>query len=172
MKYNPNKAVTAKQHGITVSYTDTLKHYNIMYQKKGLETKQLYAAKTIAQKQYDRSKQTMLLNDAIYGLSLYTDAEIAQMPKNKKYAILSVYKKAFKSINTFKNERMRSKLNYFLTTVFFKSHLAKDIAAFEDEEELHGVNNMSFHELGITMEMLVERLIQDKVFPPDYKNLV
>lgn len=173
MRNNPNKAVSAKPYGVIISYTDSRKHHNLYYEPSILTNKQLYNAEQIQslKDQYYNSKKFTLLSQALYGYRTYTKAELNEMSQEQLDSIKLFYNKAQKVINRLKNEKMQVKLNSFLTKIFFKSTLAKQIANFNAHEELYYKNNMSFHELGISMDQVVSRLIKANVLPRNYHSL-
>lgn len=167
---NPNKAITAKPYGIIVSYTDTQKHYKIDYEPSVLSTQQVYGNQSVASKNIQKTNKHSLLNKALYGFKIYSHEELLEMSAAEKQSIKVLYTKTQRAINRLKNLKLQAKLNCILTQVFYKSALAKELAAYEAQEELHQKNDMSLKELGISMDTVVDYLIECRVFPPNYKS--
>lgn len=168
---NPNKAISAKPYGIIVSYTDTQKHYKIDYEPSVLSNQQVYSNSSVQNKVSVSPVQNKMWRHAMYGLKAYSKQELEAMSKAEKHSIIVYYTKAQRVINRLKNIRSQALFNNFMTRLFYKSRLAKELAEFEDYEVLNGKNNMSLKELGITQEMIVEQLIHHHIFPRKFYSL-
>lgn len=147
------------------------------YQQQGSKLKQKYSKLLRKQESKDTlyrltSYQDMLYKRAIYGLNMYTNKEQKGMHWERKRRINHVYRKAQRSINVMKQERVNVMCDRLYAIVFPKSNLAKDIFSLEKSStDSKIINNLDLDFLGIKKEHVVKRLIADEVLPKDFFNL-
>lgn len=179
MRHNPNKAVSANRHGITISYTDSCKHFTLPYEneKSGiLKTLQTEGNK-FSGKSYqkigikDSLTQQKIYRAALYGLSVYTPDEISKMSFGEKTKITSNQKKVQRFLDKWKQEICHKKLGSFLTTIFKKSQLATDLANYPAYLDLDNKNKMNFKDLGINKDMIIHKLMTTNLLPRNYYEL-
>lgn len=92
----------------------------------------------------------------LHGLNAFSFKERETMSENKKYEYASLYKKAQQNLNLFKQEKVIA-LSNEVFAMFGHSKFAK--ALMEDKRTYKGFFcNMSFRELGITPQMIEDRL--------------
>lgn len=178
MKYNPNKTISAGENKIIILYTDSKKHYNVVYDKEKdvLTDLQLYGNNFIGQKYQEivstESKiQHKLYKTALNGLSFYSKEEILKLSFKEKNNIIVTHKKVQNILNKWKQEICHKKLSSFLNKFFGKSTLAKDLANYPDYFDEFNKNTNSFQELGITKDMIIKKLILAGILPKNYYQL-
>lgn len=128
------------------------------------------------QKHYEKDSyndhQNFLYNRALYGLSVYSQKELQEMPLEKKQRVTKLYKKAQKVINLWKQEFVNILANAFFMSVFpdteFTKCLVEKYGTGGDPEY---VNNMSFKMLKITKKQIIDKLIEAKVLPKNFYEL-
>jgi len=170
MKHNPNKAISANSRGITISYTDTCKHFNLPYEKESiLNSIQLHGNKYKG-KFYQNKAQQQAYRVALYGLSVFTPEEVKEIPFLKKAKITNNQQKVQQFLDKWKQEICHQKLGSFLTTFFSHSKLASELANY-DYYDSNNKNKLDFKELGITKDMIVKKLILAKLLPNNYYEL-
>jgi len=176
MKNNPNKAVSANRTGITISYTDTCKHFNIPYEKESMLSNLQQEGNKFSGKSYqdigtkENLTQQKMYRTALYGLEVFTPYELDQMSFMEKTKISANQKKVQRLLDEWKQEICHKKLGSFLTTVFNNSQLAKDLAYYPNYLD-ENKNKMDFKTLGITKEMIVKKLITSDLLPHNYYEL-
>lgn len=116
--------------------------------------------------------QNFLYNRALYGLSMYTPIEIAEMTAEKKKRIIRIHKKAQNVINLWKQEIVNSLANKFFTDVFPTQEITRVLNDYYGiEGDLDYVNNMSFKSLKISKRDVINKLVEKKVLPKNFNEL-
>lgn len=177
MNYNPNKAVSANSQGIKVFYTDSLKSHSISYEEtsplkdlqiggnqNNLKSYQPIVNSGITQK--------VLYNQAMYGLKTYSQDQLDKMTYVQKMHIKDIYEKAQHHINLWKHELVHNKIGSFLTTLFYKSEFASKLATYPKAISAWDKSPLTLRDLGIRKEMIEEKLIQLRILPSNYYQLV
>lgn len=119
------------------------------------------------------SYQNFLYNRALYGLSIYSQDEISKMSIEKKKRINKSHKKCQTVINLLKQEVTNQLANDFFVRWFPEMEITKSLvnyfgtAGHEDH-----VNNMSFKLLKITKPLVIARLIETKLLPKNFNQLI
>ena len=109
-------------------------------------------------------KQNELYNRLLFGLKAYTPEELYAMNSNKKSRISVVYKKAQKTINLYKQE----KLNALSQNVF---SLFDKLKSTPVETDPSFFCTLSFKQLAIKKEDLVSLFISNKLLPANFAEL-
>lgn len=119
------------------------------------------------------SYQNYLYNRALRGLSIYSEKEVSEMEQKKKKKIEKDHKKVQKIINLLKQEVTNQLANDFFVRVFPNTEFTKSLVCHYGivGDENH-VNNLSFKLLGITKPLLVARLIEKKMLPKNFNELI
>lgn len=116
--------------------------------------------------------QNFLYNRALYGLSIYAPEEIKEMPVEKKKRIVRIHKKAQMVINLWKQEIVNAAANRFFTDIFPDMEITHTLVNYYGiEGDPEHVNNLSFKSLKITKDQVVNKLIEKKVLPKNFKEL-
>lgn len=113
--------------------------------------------------------QNFLYKRALYGLNIYDDKEIREMPRDIKNKIIKVCKRANKEITLLKQSIIIERSNEILA-LFDRSPLAQDILndSFVDPG-LH--NKFNFSDLGIKKEDVIARLHDTGVLPKNFYEI-
>lgn len=137
---------------------------NGFYQREG-KSKVKYQQQKLSLYQYE------LYNRALRGLKAYSEEELEKMSSVKKKRISKVHRRAVRCLNIYKQE-ITNGLVKFLVDVFNNSKQAKVL--FSDEiiaTDPKFINNLGFRKLGITQSMIIDRLMQDGIFPANFYEL-
>lgn len=114
--------------------------------------------------------QNFLYKRALYGLSVYTKEEIKVMHWEKKRRIEAVHEKAQKVLNLWKQEIVNELSTYLFRTFFPKCEYAKCLLENTETDPLY-INDLTFKELKITKEQIIDKLIEFKVLPVTFRTL-
>lgn len=179
MRHNENKAISAGKNGITVFYTDTCKHYNILYERdsilKSLQTEGNKFNNESYQKIGENLTQQKAYRIALYGLSVFTPDELSSLSFLEKNRIVTNQKKVQRLLDKWKQEICHKKIGSFVTK-FFKmtdSLKNKDLFKFAtyDYYDSNNKNKMDFKDLGINKDMIVQKLMSAGLLPRNYYEL-
>jgi hypothetical protein len=119
------------------------------------------------------SYQNFLYNRALYGLSIYSQDEISKMSIEKKKRISKAHKKCQNVVNLLKQEVTNQLANDFFKNLFPETRITNSlinyygIAGHPDH-----VNNMSFKLLNISKPLVIARLIETKILPKNFNQLI
>lgn len=114
--------------------------------------------------------QTFLVNRALFGLKVYSEEEIIAMDWKVKKKIIYKQKRAHKSINILKQEVINLFTNSFFKKFFPKAVVTQQLEKIVDTDETYNCN-LKFKSLGITPLQIVDRLISEKILPPNFYQL-
>lgn len=114
--------------------------------------------------------QNFLYKRAMFGLKIYDQEEIQSMHWQKRKRIRKTHKRAQKILNTWKQELVIEMTNVLFKTLFPKSPIIKDMLA-ESYTDSEVKNMLDFTDLGVTKDMIVTKLVDTGVLPPDYYSL-
>jgi hypothetical protein len=116
--------------------------------------------------------QNFLYNRAMYGLSIYSRDEVQEMDLQKKKRIVRLHKKTQTILNLWKQEIVNTLANKLFTDIFPRMDITNTlIEKFGIEGDPEYVNKMSFKMLNITKPQIVDKLIEAKVLPKNFKIL-
>ena len=123
--------------------------------------------------QYDRSPysqvQNFLYKRAIFGLSIFGKEEIKEMHPNKRHRIIKVHKRAQRELNLWKQNIVIQNTNRWLK-LFPNSPLAQDIINTTTTDPTVK-NKLSFDDLGITKDEVVDKLLKAGILPNNFYEL-
>ena len=115
------------------------------------------------------AQQNLLLDKAIHGINAYPPKEREAMTPFQKKLITTKHQKNQRLINRWKQELTNNMINNLLLSLFPKSKVVKGIIDnYTTGKEL---NTLTFKELNITKQMLVEKLIEWKALPSNFYEL-
>jgi hypothetical protein len=124
--------------------------------------------------QYEQDKysqyQNYLYKRVLYGLDALPSEEVLLMCGKKKQRIVNVYKKAQSLINRYKHEITRKKTNTLFATLFPNSLITKTMMEIDDVDD-NLKNVLTFKDLGITKDHLVQLFINEGVLPKNFLSL-
>jgi len=172
---NPNKTISASATGVLICYADSQKHQWMYYDNKTNPNNKHYPAKGVSKyqqlefKSFNKTQQ-QLYNQVVYGLSSYSESELAELSPAKKRKITDLFNKTQILLNLWKQEIINESVNSFLSKMFPNSRVVKDLAEMKDVDNKIK-NKMSFKELKITRVMIATRLVEAKILPVNFFNL-
>jgi len=116
--------------------------------------------------------QNFLYNRALYGLGIYTPEEVVTMLPEKRKRIIRLYKKTQKIINLWKQEIVNILANKLFTDIFPDMEFTKCLVEYYGTEgDPEYINNMSFKNLKISKEQVINKLIENKILPKNFNEL-
>ena len=116
--------------------------------------------------------QNFLYNRVMYGLSIYSRDEVQEMDLQKKKRIIRIHKKTQTILNLWKQEIVNTLANKLFTDIFPRMDITNTLVEkFGIEGDADYVNKMSFKMFNISKPQIVEKLIQSKVLPKNFKIL-
>lgn len=144
---------------------------NLEYKGK-LEAYQLYKGNTYMEYEKDNYNdyQNHLYKRALYGLSAFTQAELATMCSKKKQRVSKVYMKGQNIINLYKQKLTNAYSNFIFKTLFPESPLTQFFVETE-ETDPEFKNTLTFKDLGITKDQIVGIFIAEGILPKNFHNL-
>lgn len=147
------------------------KEYNgkmATYQQKGNTTK----AKRVSRYEIDKYSQVQnnLYKRALYGLNMFSAEELTLMHKDKKKRITKVHKRAQKSLNIMKQEKVNLITNRIFDMFFPKTNIAKDMLGAGNVTDPKFINTLELKGLGITKDHMIERFVGEGILPKDFYN--
>lgn len=125
---------------------------------------------TISGNHKSRTQQYIMYQIALHGGRAYTEENWNALDKYKKAKVITLFQKAQRSINLLKQEicfRITSKI---LSGINTSTPLIAQMISQEEYDDSF-TNMISFKDLKIRQEMVVEKLIADRVFPKNYYEL-
>jgi hypothetical protein len=124
--------------------------------------------------QYEQDKyspyQNYLYKRVLYGLDALPSEEVLMMCSKKKQRIVNVYKRAQAIINRYKHQVTMVKTNALFATLFPKSEITKSLSESQDIDD-NFKNKLTFKDLGITKDHLVQLFINEGVLPKNFLSL-
>jgi len=138
------------------------------YQQKGNSS----VKKRISKYEIDKYSQIQnnLYKRALYGLKMFTAEDLTLMHKDKRKRINKVHRKAQKSLNIMKQEKVNQITNRIFDTFFPKTNITKSLLGLENFTDSKFVNTLELKGLGITKDKMIERFIGEGILPKDFHN--
>lgn len=119
------------------------------------------------------SYQNFLYNRALYGLSIYSQDEISKMSIEKKKRINKTHKKCQSIVNLLKQEVTNQLANDFFKRWFPEMEITNSLINYYGTTgHADHVNNMSFKLLKISKPLVIARLIETKMLPKNFNQLI
>ena len=149
-----------------------LQQKNKLEYKGKLEAYQLYRGNTYTEYEKDNYNgyQNHLYKRALYGLSAFTQDEIATMCSKKKQRVNKVYMKGQNVINLYKQKVTNAYSNFIFKTLFPESPITQFLVETE-ETDVEFKNTLSFKELGISKDQIVGVFITEGILPKNFYEL-
>jgi hypothetical protein len=116
------------------------------------------------------ASQNFLYKRAMFGLSVYTQEELSKMPEPKKKRIERVHKKCQHVLNIWKQEISIGWTNEMFRH-YFGEHPALKIFFDNTETDPKFVNKLSFKDLNITKDKIVNKLCESGILPPNFYSI-
>ena len=159
MSKKEHKTVSAKTHGIIISFRDVNKHMYVPYSA-AVERKQLYG--TVKYQPVFNQNQERLYKETVYGLNAYTGVQIRQMSPAQKSYIIKRYTRVQYIISQLKNQLLENQLFTMLKKVFHHSELMQQICQAEVKPIACQV---------LTEEQIARILVEKKLLPENFFQL-
>lgn len=137
-----------------------------------MESYQLYKGNTYMEYEKDNynSYQNHLYKRALYGLSAFTQDELATMCSKKKQRVSKVYIKGQSVINLYKQKLTNAYSNFIFKTLFPESPITQFFVETE-ETDVEFKNTLTFKDLGITKDQIVGLFITEGLLPKNFHSL-
>jgi len=137
-----------------------------------LEAYQLYRGNTYTEYEKDKYNgyQNHLYKRALYGLSAFTQDEIATMCSKKKQRVNKVYMKGQNVINLYKQKVTNAYSNFIFKTLFPESPITQFFIE-ATETDVDYKNTLTFKDLGITKDQIVGVFITEGILPKNFYEL-
>jgi hypothetical protein len=115
--------------------------------------------------------QNFLYKRAMYGLKMYTDKEIATMGAKNKQRIISIQQKTQRILNLYKQEVVNKLSNNIFTRLFPNSPITNALVGELTFTDSGYINTIDFKSLGITKELIINKLIKENILPSNFYEL-
>lgn len=137
-----------------------------------MESYQLYKGNTYMEYEKDNYNdyQNHLYKRALYGLSAFTQQELAIMCSKKKQRVSKVYIKGQNIINLYKQKLTNAYSNFIFKTLFPESPITQFFVETEETDE-EFKNTLSFKELGISKDQIVNIFVTEGILPKNFHSL-
>lgn len=144
---------------------------NLEYKGK-LEAYQLYKGNTYMEYEKDNynNYQNHLYKRALYGLSAFTQYELATMCSKKKQRVNKVYLKSQNVLNLYKQKLTNAYSNFIFKTLFPESPFTQ-LFIETSETDVKFKNTLSFKDLGITKDQIINLFISEGILPKNFHSL-
>ena len=175
MKYCPNKVISANAKGITIYPGNKKKHHWISYPENSPLKKMQVVGELYKHKRYQPMElspvQHRLLNEALYGLSQYSPEQLATISLVQKARIAELHQKAQQLLFQWKIDIVNEKVDRILLALLPKSRLVRAITGMSFEDVPGNGKAFTLGELGITKDMVAEKLVAAGILPQDFYSL-
>ena len=111
--------------------------------------------------------QNFLYQRALYGLQVYSKEELRMMNKEKRKRIERVHKRTQTTLNLWKQSKLIA-FGRSIFGIFHRSTLAHDIIAMYNEPDPDFTCSISFKELGIGKEDVINKLLETGLLPKNF----
>lgn len=140
--------------------------------KQQVRNYQLNAGKTYMQYEQDKysTYQNYLYKRALYGLDALSQEELATMCSKKKQRIINVFKRAQIVLNVAKQKATIAYTNALFKTLFPKSPITEFLLS-ETETDPSFKNTLTFKELRINKDEIVDIFIREGILPKNFLSL-
>lgn len=169
---NSDKTISANSKGIVIYYGENKKHMFASYLNTHIKKIQLEGTTRYQKLEEDfNPRQQELYGIITRGFSYYEEKELIRMPKSQRIKIKIDYSRAKTLLNRWKQEIINETVDGFFINMFPKSKTAKQFAnckGFDDSIEC----TISFRDLGISDYLVARKLVEFKLLPQNFFNLV
>ena len=117
------------------------------------------------------SHQNLLFHRAMYGLSIYTQEEIADMNWEKRKRIIKVHKRTKKVLNLWKQEILINISNSLFSKYFGRSPFTQILLSLYSEPDREYNCTMDFKTLNISKQQIIKKLFEEGIFPTNFYEL-
>jgi hypothetical protein len=135
-----------------------------------LEARQFAKESNVVKYEHLSATQNELYKRCLIGLDYYTPEELYAMNSAKKIKISKRHKAVQITLNLWKQEIVNMKANAILSAIFPNAPLITDITNDYDTDPGY-INKMTFKELGLTRENVIDKLICSNFLPRNFAAL-
>jgi hypothetical protein len=171
-KINQEKTISANSAGIVISYRDANKHQFMKYESTYVKNVQLNG--TVKYQQVDAiylsPKQKDLYSRLLHGFKMFSSEELRALSVSTKKTILINYTKAQRILNRWKQDVVYNSVDSFMLSLFPNSKFVKDMTSVDGY--LNDENNMSFKDLGINQQNIINKFIEVGLLPKNFYQLI
>ena len=114
--------------------------------------------------------QNYLYKRALYGLDSLSQEELANMCSKKRSRIINVYNRAQIAVNKYKHQITKQLADKLLSSLFPNSELVDAITSYDDID-VNYKNTLTFKDLSINKDHLVELFILEGILPKNFLSL-
>ena len=114
--------------------------------------------------------QQRIYAEAIYGLTFFSQEELAMLPGKKRYDIIQRFKRTQSTLNQWKQEIADEQITRLFKTLFPKSPVTKLFMSIKGSDDALKCR-LTFKELGINQQMIAQKLIETGILPADFYQL-
>lgn len=114
--------------------------------------------------------QNFLYKRALFGTKMYTQEELLKMHPDKKKRIEKVSSRTQNVLNIWKQKRIIEITNVIFS-IFKKGTIASEIIDNYSDTNPMFMSKSSLKELGINKEMVIDKLLEEKILPQNFKEL-
>jgi len=111
-----------------------------------------------------------LYKRALYGLDSLSVDELNSMCSKKRSRIVNVYNRAQVVVNNYKHKVTKQLTDKLLSSLFPKSSLISEIIRYDDIDS-KCKNTLTFKDLSIHKDQLVDQFILEGVLPKNFLSL-
>ena len=172
--FNPEKTISATASGIIISYGDVKKHQYVSYESSYVKEIQLHGTTRYQQNNnvtFTPTQENLYLK-ALHGLDAYDKKELKSITKESFDKIKATYSRVQWILKKWKQELIANSVDDLLLSIFPRSAVIKDfVSATGYHDDIPKKDQMSFKELGITMSMIADKLIECNILPQNFYQL-
>ncbi len=172
--FNPNKSVTATSRGINIHYTDSFKSSSVFYdERSSLKQLQVTGNAKIQTIVFSNLNQTQKrqYNLLMHGIKTLSQEEINSLSYTGKLRILNNFEDAQIKLNVWKQELLDIKLGSILMSMCPKCDLVLDLCKYPKAINSWEPCVITFKQLRVKKEQIIEKLMEWEMLPTDYYQL-
>jgi len=176
-KINLCKTVSCNFNGIVISYGDAKKHQYIRYETPTY-VKKIQLEGTVKYQKIEEEikltpKQKEIYSKVLYGFKAYTPEEISNMSERYKINVTVSYTKAQRILRNWKQDLTFGFIDKLLLTIFPKSPIVKQLTNLTGHLNIiQKEDEISFKDLGINQQKIIKKLMEFKLLPKNFYELV
>jgi len=175
-RFNKEKTISCNSNGIIISYGDANKHQYMKYETPTY-VKKIQLEGTVKYQKIEEQiklslKQKDLYSKVVYGFKAYTKEEIATMSERNKINVTVTYTKAQRILRNWKQDLTFSFIDKLLLAIFPKSPIVNQMCQIDGHlENVAKEDEISFKDLGINQQKIVNKLMEFGLLPKNFYEL-
>jgi len=175
-KTNVNKTISCNSNGMIISYGDANKHQFMKYETPA-HVKKIQLQGTVKYQKIEEEvkltpKQKDLYAKTVYGFKAYTKEELNLLSESARIKVTVTYTKVQRILRNWKQDITFSNLDRFMLTLFPNSPIVKAMCATTGHiDDISKEDEISFKDLGIKQEHIINKLMEVDLLPKNFFNL-